>query len=199
MIWFELFPGHSALWWIWTALGVSSHLRVHSVLLSVWNMVVSHFPCCRLCQWAHSECSRPMELFGIPWPEDMECSRCENYRFFMDHCFFCSIFKIICLPVHQFLRTFQSVYITYNFEEKFHASELIISLGIWNEMKKVEKEKHFYEEILKIIKKNIIKILIVDIFPLQFFFFPGYKSNAIYKRWEDIENIIMCCLIIKYL
>ena len=63
------------------------------------------------------------------------------------------------------------MYITYNFEEKFHASELIISLGIWNEMKKVEKEKHFYEEILKIIKKNIIKILIVDIFPLQFFFF----------------------------
>ena len=66
-------------------------------------------------------------------------------------------------------------------------------------MKKVEKEKHFYEEILKIIKKNIIKILIVDIFPLQFFFFPGYKSNAIYKRLEDIENIIICCLIIKYL
>ena len=65
-------------------------------------------------------------------------------------------------------------------------------------MKKVEKEKHFYEEILKTIKKNIIKILIVDIFPLHFFF-PGYKSNAIYKRLEDIENIIICCLIIKYL
>ena len=112
-----------------------------------------------------------MELFGVPWPEDMECSRCENHRFFMNHCFSCSIFKIICLLVHQFLRTFQSVYITYNFEQKFHASELFISLGIWNEMKKVEKEKHFYEEILKTIKKNIIKILIVDIFPLLFIFF----------------------------
>ena len=44
MIWFELFPGHSAQWWIWTALGVSGHLPVHSVLLSVWNTVVSHLP-----------------------------------------------------------------------------------------------------------------------------------------------------------
>ena len=60
------------------------------------------------------------------------------------------------------------MYITYNFEQKFHASELFISLGIWNEMKKMEKDKHFYEEIFKIIK-NIIKILIVDIFPLHFF------------------------------
>lgn len=76
--------------------------------------------------------------------------------------------------------------------------QLFISLGIWNEMKKVEKEKHFYEEIFKIIKKNIIRILIFDIFPLQFFF-PGYKSNAIYKRLEHIENITICCLIIKYL
>ena len=50
------------------------------------------------------------------------------------------------------------MYITYNFEQKFHASELFISLGIWNEMKKVEKEKHFYEENFKIIKKIIIKI-----------------------------------------
>ena len=103
-------------------------------------------PCHRFCQRAHSECLKLMELFGVAWPEDMECSRCENHRFFMDHCFFCSIFKIICLLVHQFLRTFQSVYITYNFEQKFHASELFISLGIWNGMKKVEKEKHFYEE-----------------------------------------------------
>ena len=93
-----------------------------------------------------------MELFGVPWPEDMECSRCENHRFFIDHCCFCSIFKIICLLARQFLRTFRSVYITYNFEQKFHASELFISLGIWNEMKKVEKEKYFYEEIFKIRK-----------------------------------------------
>ena len=63
-------------------------------------------------------------------------------------------------------------------------------------MKKVKKEKHFYEEIFKITKKNVIKILIS--FPYTFFF-PGYKSNAIYKRLEDIENIIICCLIIKYL
>lgn len=157
-------------------------------------------PCRRLCQRAHSECSRLMELFGVPWPEDMECSRCENHRFFMDHCFFCSIFKIICLLVHQFLWTFRSVYITYNFEQKFHASELFISLGIWNEMKKVEKEKHFSEENFKVIKKNIIKILIVWYPSLSFFFFfSGYKSNAIYKGLEDIENIINCCLIIKYL
>ena len=103
-------------------------------------------------------------------------------RVFMDHCFFCSIFKIIYLLVHQFLRTFQSVYITYNFEQKFHASELFISLGIWNEMKKVEKEKHFYEEILKTIKKNIIKILIVDIFPLLFFFFLVIKVMPFIKN-----------------
>ena len=44
MIWFELFPSHSTLWWIWIALGVSGHLPVHSVLLSVRNTVVSHFP-----------------------------------------------------------------------------------------------------------------------------------------------------------
>ena len=31
------------------------------------------------------------------------------------------------------------------------------------------------------------------------FFFSDYKSNAIYKRLEDTENIIICCLIIKYL
>ena len=35
-------------------------------------------------------------------------------------------------------------------------------------MKKVEKEKHFYEEIFKITKKNVIKILIS--FPYTFFF-----------------------------
>ena len=55
MIWFELFPGRSALWWIWTALRVSGHLSVHSVLLSVWNTVVSHFPAVgsvRGSQWA---------------------------------------------------------------------------------------------------------------------------------------------------
>ena len=109
-------------------------------------------PCRRLCQRAYSECSKLMEMFGVPWPEDMECSRCENHRFFIDHCCFCSIFKIICLLARQFLRTFRSVYITYNFEQKFHASELFISLGIWNEMKKVEKEKYFYEEIFKIRK-----------------------------------------------
>uniref|UniRef100_UPI00355C9F35 Frizzled-3 n=1 Tax=Homo sapiens TaxID=9606 RepID=UPI00355C9F35 len=32
-------------------------------------------PCRRLCQRAYSECSKLMEMFGVPWPEDMECSR----------------------------------------------------------------------------------------------------------------------------
>ena len=44
MIWFELFPSHSTLWWIWIALGISGHFSVHSMLLSVWNTAVSHFP-----------------------------------------------------------------------------------------------------------------------------------------------------------
>ena len=44
MIWFELFPSHSTLWWIWIALGTSGHFSVHSMLLSVWNTDVSHFP-----------------------------------------------------------------------------------------------------------------------------------------------------------
>ncbi|KAG8506328.1 Frizzled-3 [Galemys pyrenaicus] len=33
-------------------------------------------PCRRLCQRAHSECAKLMEMFGVAWPEDMECSRC---------------------------------------------------------------------------------------------------------------------------
>ncbi|XP_045142769.1 frizzled-3 [Echinops telfairi] len=32
-------------------------------------------PCRRLCQRAYTECSKLMEMFGVPWPEDMECSR----------------------------------------------------------------------------------------------------------------------------
>lgn len=32
-------------------------------------------PCRRLCQRAHSECSKLMEMFGVSWPEDMECTR----------------------------------------------------------------------------------------------------------------------------
>ncbi|XP_053415958.1 frizzled-3-like, partial [Nycticebus coucang] len=34
--------------------------------------------CRRLCQRAYSECSKLMEMFGVPWPEDMECSRCPD-------------------------------------------------------------------------------------------------------------------------
>ena len=138
-----------------------------TLLLSVWNTVVSHFlaisSVSRLTVNVRSSWSCLVFLGLKVWN-----AVGVKIRVFMDHCFFCSIFKIIYLLVHQFLRTFQSVYITYNFEQKFHASELFISLGIWNEMKKMEKEKHFYEEIFKIIK-NIIKILIVDIFPLHFF------------------------------
>lgn len=40
-------------------------------------------PCRRLCQRAHSECSKLMEMFGVSWPEDMECTRWGNP-------FFCS-------------------------------------------------------------------------------------------------------------
>ncbi|NXW50573.1 FZD3 protein, partial [Nyctiprogne leucopyga] len=32
-------------------------------------------PCRRLCQRAYSECSKLMEMFGVSWPEDMECTR----------------------------------------------------------------------------------------------------------------------------
>ncbi|KFW85240.1 Frizzled-3, partial [Manacus vitellinus] len=32
-------------------------------------------PCRRLCQRAYSECSKLMEMFGVAWPEDMECTR----------------------------------------------------------------------------------------------------------------------------
>ncbi|XP_032646764.1 frizzled-3 isoform X1 [Chelonoidis abingdonii] len=32
-------------------------------------------PCRRLCQRAYTECSKLMEMFGVSWPEDMECSR----------------------------------------------------------------------------------------------------------------------------
>ena len=80
MIWFELFPGHFTLWWIWTALGVSGHLSVHSAPICVEYSCIT-LPCHKLCQQAHSECSKLMELFGVPWPEGMECSRCENQSF----------------------------------------------------------------------------------------------------------------------
>lgn len=32
-------------------------------------------PCRRLCQRAHSDCHTLMEMFGVPWPEEMDCSR----------------------------------------------------------------------------------------------------------------------------
>ncbi|XP_051951412.1 frizzled-3-like [Xyrauchen texanus] len=32
-------------------------------------------PCRRLCQRAKSDCYRLMEMFGVSWPEEMECSR----------------------------------------------------------------------------------------------------------------------------
>nr|XP_015200187.1 PREDICTED: frizzled-3 isoform X1 [Lepisosteus oculatus] len=32
-------------------------------------------PCRRLCQRAHRDCTKLMEMFGVSWPEEMECSR----------------------------------------------------------------------------------------------------------------------------
>ncbi|XP_070590997.1 frizzled-3 isoform X3 [Erythrolamprus reginae] len=32
-------------------------------------------PCRRICQRAYNECSKLMEMFGVSWPEDMECNR----------------------------------------------------------------------------------------------------------------------------
>ena len=94
MIWFELFPGHFTLWWIWTALGVSGHLSVHSVLLSVWNTVVSHFlvisSVSRLTVNVRSSWSYLVFLGLKVWN-----AVGVKIRVFMDHCFFCSIFKII--------------------------------------------------------------------------------------------------------
>lgn len=33
-------------------------------------------PCRSLCQRAKHECHKLMEIFGVAWPDDMECSRC---------------------------------------------------------------------------------------------------------------------------
>ena len=33
-------------------------------------------PCRSLCQRAKDECHKLMEIFGVAWPDDMECSRC---------------------------------------------------------------------------------------------------------------------------
>lgn len=33
-------------------------------------------PCRTLCQRAKDECHKLMEIFGVAWPDDMECSRC---------------------------------------------------------------------------------------------------------------------------
>lgn len=33
-------------------------------------------PCRSLCQRAKDECHKIMEVFGVVWPDDMECSRC---------------------------------------------------------------------------------------------------------------------------
>lgn len=62
-------------------------------------------PCRRLCQRAYSECSKLMEMFGVPWPEDMECSRCEN-RIFYGSLLNVAIYLKITFLVHQFLKTF---------------------------------------------------------------------------------------------
>ncbi|KAI1895822.1 hypothetical protein AGOR_G00110720 [Albula goreensis] len=32
-------------------------------------------PCRRLCQRARRDCQKLLDVFGVPWPEDMECSR----------------------------------------------------------------------------------------------------------------------------
>uniref|UniRef100_A0A8C6SL99 Frizzled-3 n=1 Tax=Neogobius melanostomus TaxID=47308 RepID=A0A8C6SL99_9GOBI len=32
-------------------------------------------PCCGICRRAKDECNKLMEIFGLTWPEDMECSR----------------------------------------------------------------------------------------------------------------------------
>lgn len=39
-------------------------------------------PCRSLCQRARDECHKLMEIFDVPWPEDMECSRCVCSLFF---------------------------------------------------------------------------------------------------------------------
>ena len=49
IIWFELFPGYSTLWWIWTALGVSGHLCALRAPICVEYSHVT-LPCRRLCQ-----------------------------------------------------------------------------------------------------------------------------------------------------
>lgn len=33
-------------------------------------------PCRSLCQRAKDECHKLMEVFGVAWPDDMECNRC---------------------------------------------------------------------------------------------------------------------------
>lgn len=35
-------------------------------------------PCRSLCQRAKDECHKLMEIFGVAWPDDMECSRYES-------------------------------------------------------------------------------------------------------------------------
>ena len=133
MIWFELSPSHSTLWWIWIALGISGHFSVHSMLLSVWNTDVSHFPAVDSVSGLTVSVRsswRCLVFLGLKIWNAVGA----KIRFFMDRCFFCSIFKIICLLVHQFLRTFWSVYITYNFEQKFHASAVHFLRNLeWNE------------------------------------------------------------------
>lgn len=32
-------------------------------------------PCRRLCQRAKSDCYKLMDMFGVTWPDEMECSR----------------------------------------------------------------------------------------------------------------------------
>lgn len=38
-------------------------------------------PCRSLCQRAKDECHKLMEIFGVAWPDDMECSRYESAIF----------------------------------------------------------------------------------------------------------------------
>ena len=52
----------------------------------------------------------------------------------------------------------------------------------WLWLAKWFRKVQLYEEILKTIKKNIIKILIVDIFPLLFFFFLVIKVMPFIKN-----------------
>ncbi|MEQ2203585.1 Frizzled-3, partial [Xenoophorus captivus] len=38
-------------------------------------------PCRRLCLQAKSDCYQLMDMFGVSWPEEMDCNRLEQQQF----------------------------------------------------------------------------------------------------------------------